>query len=97
MPYDYDATGMKCYLAACDKVGVIPVSHFLRNLTEPIVSLRYHGLGSMGAYSLSRALIVSFSIEIFASIQRFCAERYFIPSEQEKFSAFEDSHNTKNT
>ena len=62
VPYDYDATGMKCYLAACEKVGVIPVSHFLRNLTEPIVSLKYHGLGAMGAYALSRALIVSFSI-----------------------------------
>ncbi|XP_065064423.1 leucine-rich repeat-containing protein 74B-like isoform X2 [Rhopilema esculentum] len=53
---DFDATGKRNYLSACEKIGTTPVSHLIENLAQPVVHLRYHGIGSSGAIALSRAL-----------------------------------------
>ena len=52
-------TGRATYLQACRDSGVIPVSYFHRNMQEPEVDIKHHGLGPMGAKAIAIALVVS--------------------------------------
>ncbi|XP_007530216.2 leucine-rich repeat-containing protein 74A isoform X2 [Erinaceus europaeus] len=45
------------YLEACRLVGVVPVSHFLRNMDEAYVNLNHHGLGPNGIKAIAIALV----------------------------------------
>ena len=54
-------TGKKLYLQACEALGVVPVSAFLRNLQSAEVDLRHHGIGPKGAKAIAIALAVSHS------------------------------------
>ncbi len=56
---EYDVTGKKLYLQACEALGVVPVSAFLRNLQSAEVDLRHHGIGPKGAKAIAIALSVS--------------------------------------
>ena len=56
---EYDVTGRATYLQACRDSGVIPVSYFHRNMQEPEVDIKHHGLGPMGAKAIAIALVVS--------------------------------------
>lgn len=46
-------------LHACRKMGLVPVSYFLRHMTDAKVFLAHHGLGKQGMKALSKALVVS--------------------------------------
>ncbi|XP_074548854.1 uncharacterized protein lrrc74a [Halichoeres trimaculatus] len=50
------------YLQACKLVGVVPVSHFLRNLNSPTMTLSHHGLGPLGCKALAIALVTDMNI-----------------------------------
>ncbi|KAK6478978.1 leucine-rich repeat-containing protein 74A, partial [Huso huso] len=50
------------YLQACEVVGVVPVSYFLRNLGNPILNLNHHGLGPLGAKAFAIALVSDMKI-----------------------------------
>ena len=52
-------TGRATYLQACRDSGVIPVSYFHRNMQQPEVDIKHHGLGPMGAKAIAIALVVS--------------------------------------
>ena len=56
---EYDVTGRATYLQACRDSGVIPVSYFHRNMQQPEVDIKHHGLGPMGAKAIAIALVVS--------------------------------------
>ena len=56
---EYDVTGKKLYLQACEALGVVPVSALLRNLQSAEVDLRHHGIGPKGAKAIAIALSVS--------------------------------------
>ncbi|KXJ17393.1 Leucine-rich repeat-containing protein 74A [Exaiptasia diaphana] len=59
---DYDATGRKMYLRACDKLGTVPASYFVRHMTEPEMTMMHHGLGPAGVEAISLALIYNTTI-----------------------------------
>ena len=56
----YDPTGGAAYRKCCAMLGIVPVSHFLRNLQakDSVISLRHHGLGPKGAKAIAVALTV---------------------------------------
>ncbi|KAJ8008807.1 hypothetical protein DPEC_G00082260 [Dallia pectoralis] len=50
------------YLQTCKKVGVVPVSYFLRNLGNSTMCLNHHGLGPRGGKALALALVTDMNI-----------------------------------
>lgn len=59
---EYDVTGRATYLQACRDSGVIPVSYFHRNLQQPDIDIKHHGLGPMGAKAIAIALVTNTSV-----------------------------------
>ncbi|KAJ8396848.1 hypothetical protein AAFF_G00011710 [Aldrovandia affinis] len=51
------------YLQACQMVGVVPVSYFLRNLGNTTLNLNHHGLGPLGGKALAIALVVNMTLK----------------------------------
>jgi hypothetical protein len=56
---EFDVTGRTTYIQACRESGVIPASYFLRNMQQPIIDIKHHGLGAMGTKAIAIALVVS--------------------------------------
>ena len=54
-----DLTGRSLYRALCIDLNIIPVSYFIRNLTETEIIMKYHGLGPVGAKAIAKTLEVS--------------------------------------
>ena len=54
-----DLTGRSLYRALCVDLNIIPVSYFIRNLTETEIIMKYHGLGPVGAKAIAKTLEVS--------------------------------------
>ncbi|XP_078516070.1 leucine-rich repeat-containing protein 74A isoform X1 [Lissotriton helveticus] len=50
------------YLQACEMVGVVPASYFLRNLEAERVEMNHHGLGPKGARAIAIALVSNMNI-----------------------------------
>ncbi|NWW53429.1 LR74A protein, partial [Pedionomus torquatus] len=50
-------TGTELYLEACRLMEVVPVSHFIQNLTKPYINLNHHGLGPKGVKAIAIALV----------------------------------------
>ncbi|NXU29437.1 LR74A protein, partial [Thalassarche chlororhynchos] len=50
-------TGAELYLEACRLMEVVPVSHFIQNLTKPYINLNHHGLGPKGVKAIAIALV----------------------------------------
>ncbi|KAL5008535.1 hypothetical protein ScPMuIL_014116 [Solemya velum] len=48
-----DTVGDKTYIDECNKTGVIPASFFVRQLKDEKCTLRYYGLGPLGAKAIS--------------------------------------------
>ena len=46
------------YLQACEVVGVIPTTYYLRNLGNATLNMNHHGLGPNGTKALAIALVV---------------------------------------
>lgn len=61
----YDASGRNIYKEACRLNGVIPVSYFLRNITESELIMKHHGLGPAGTKAIAIALVVSKSFMVY--------------------------------
>ena len=59
MKEDYDVTGRTTYIQACKINGVIPVSYFLRNLQNPEVDMKHHGIAASGSKAIAIALVVN--------------------------------------
>ncbi|KAL3874797.1 hypothetical protein ACJMK2_037766, partial [Sinanodonta woodiana] len=53
----YDQFGKALYLSACQSLGVVPVSYFLRNINETKMNLAHHGIGTTGAKAISISLM----------------------------------------
>ncbi|XP_030073538.1 leucine-rich repeat-containing protein 74B isoform X1 [Microcaecilia unicolor] len=58
----YDPTGRINYLEACKIYGVIPISYFVRHMTDTNLTMRHHGLGPKGTKALAVPLISNTSI-----------------------------------
>lgn len=58
----YDHSGRTTYLQACKKMGVIPVSYFLRHMHDKQLDMRHHGLGSSGMRAVATAMVTNTSI-----------------------------------
>ena len=58
---EYDATGQRNYIRACESIGIIPASHFIRCLLsqEATIDLSHHYIGPKGAKAVAVALVVS--------------------------------------
>ena len=56
---EFDVSGKKVYLKACETMGIIPASYFVRNIQEPQVLMPHHGIGAKGAKAVAVALVVS--------------------------------------
>ncbi|KAJ1104688.1 hypothetical protein NDU88_002097 [Pleurodeles waltl] len=50
-------TYQKRYLQACEMVGVVPASYFLRNVESDRMDMNHHGLGPNGARAIAIALV----------------------------------------
>ena len=46
------------YLEACEELGIVPVSYFLKNYNVEHLVMRHHGLGTRGGVALSRCFEV---------------------------------------
>lgn len=68
-------TGRATYLSVCQKFGLIPVSYFLRHMTDQHLSLAHHGLGAKGMKALAYPLIVRVNFQI---IQAISTSRKFV-------------------
>lgn len=53
----YDPTGRTLYQRACQKLGIVPASFFMRHMTEPTVTMSHHGLGPLGIRAMALALL----------------------------------------
>lgn len=53
----YDPTGRTLYTRACQKLGIVPVSYFVRHMTEQAVVMSHHGLGPLGIRAMALALL----------------------------------------
>ena len=56
---EFDVSGKKVYLKACEIMGIIPASYFVRNIQEPQIIMPHHGIGGKGAKAIAVALVVS--------------------------------------
>ncbi|XP_066504384.1 leucine-rich repeat-containing protein 74A [Hoplias malabaricus] len=52
-----DMSTAELYLQACELVGVVPVSYFLRNIGQSNINLNHYGLGPSGGKALAIALV----------------------------------------
>ncbi|XP_064602827.1 leucine-rich repeat-containing protein 74B-like [Liolophura sinensis] len=60
---EHDPTGRAQYRSVCDQLGVVPISYFIRHITEPTVTMRYHGLGPIGAKAIALVLRDNVTLE----------------------------------
>ncbi|XP_053313201.1 leucine-rich repeat-containing protein 74B-like [Spea bombifrons] len=58
----YDPTGKARYLSACQYLGVVPVSYFLRHMQDSDLVMRHHGLGLQAVKALALSLVTNTSI-----------------------------------
>jgi len=57
---EFDVSGKKIYLKACETMGIIPASYFVRNIQETDILMQHHGIGCKGAKAIAVALVVRF-------------------------------------
>lgn len=53
----YDHSGKTTYIEACKKLGVVPVSYFLRHMNDADLQLKHHGLGPIGMKAVAASLV----------------------------------------
>ncbi|XP_021370372.1 leucine-rich repeat-containing protein 74A-like isoform X2 [Mizuhopecten yessoensis] len=58
----YDRTGRTAYIEGCKKMGVVPASYFLRHMHDTNLSMKHHGLGSMGMKPIAMSLMTNTQI-----------------------------------
>ncbi|XP_025089083.1 leucine-rich repeat-containing protein 74B-like isoform X2 [Pomacea canaliculata] len=58
----YDHSGRKLYLEECARLGVIPVSYFLRHMTSRQLHMKHHGLRPSDMLAMASVLVSNTSI-----------------------------------
>ncbi|KAL3874329.1 hypothetical protein ACJMK2_037359 [Sinanodonta woodiana] len=53
---EHDPSGRSDYEKYCQSLGVVPVSYFLRHITDPEITMRWHGLGPVAAKAIALVL-----------------------------------------
>ncbi|KAK7487894.1 hypothetical protein BaRGS_00020795 [Batillaria attramentaria] len=53
----YDHSGRTAYIQACKKLGVVPVSYFLRHMHDQELNMKHHGLGATGMQAISGVMM----------------------------------------
>lgn len=62
--YDiHDTTGRSSYAKICQQFGIVPVSYFVRHITDPQITMRYHGLGPVEAKAIALVLRDNITVE----------------------------------
>lgn len=59
---EFDVSGKKVYLKACETMGIIPASYFVRNIQETQIIMPHHGIGGKGAKAIAVALVSNTTI-----------------------------------
>ncbi|CAD5122035.1 DgyrCDS10488 [Dimorphilus gyrociliatus] len=59
----FDPTGIADYIQQCNKLGVIPVSYFVKHVHDKEFIMRNHGLGPNGAKAISKPLQLNTEVE----------------------------------
>ncbi|NXX92537.1 LR74A protein, partial [Centropus bengalensis] len=54
--------GAELYVEACRLMKVVPVSHFIQNLTMPYINLNHYGLGPKGVKAIAISLVSNTTI-----------------------------------
>lgn len=54
----HDTTGKSNYLKICQQYGLVPISYFVRHITDNEITMRYHGLSPTAAKAIALVLRV---------------------------------------
>lgn len=47
------------YKQNCERAGLVPVTHFLKEMKQPSVCLSHHGVGTEGILPIAKSLLVN--------------------------------------
>lgn len=56
---DFDPSGLRDYIAECNKLGVIPASYFARHVHDKAFVMKHYQLGPRGAKAIAKPFEVS--------------------------------------
>ncbi|XP_063426854.1 leucine-rich repeat-containing protein 74B-like [Mytilus trossulus] len=59
----HDTTGKSNYLKICQQYGLVPISYFVRHITDNEITMRYHGLSPTAAKAIALVLRDNISLE----------------------------------
>lgn len=60
---NHDPTGRAYYDKVCCRMGLVPVSYMRRHITDPEITMRYHGLGASAAKAIALVLRDNITLE----------------------------------
>ncbi|KAI0212755.1 hypothetical protein LSAT2_002305 [Lamellibrachia satsuma] len=55
-PLRYDPVGTNTYLEECERLGITPITYFLRTIEDPVLAMKHHGLGELDMKALAKPL-----------------------------------------
>ena len=61
---NHDISGRAAYIKVCERLGIVPASYFLKNITNPSICMKHHGLGVQGTRAVAKVLKVNIIIII---------------------------------
>ena len=56
---NHDISGRAAYIKVCERLGIVPASYFLKNITNPSICMKHHGLGVQGTRAVAKVLKVN--------------------------------------
>ena len=56
---NHDPSGRAQYDKICERMGLVPVSYFMRHILDNEIVMRWHGLGAAAAKAIALVLRVS--------------------------------------
>ncbi|KAK3576783.1 hypothetical protein CHS0354_014604 [Potamilus streckersoni] len=60
---EHDPSGRSDYEKYCQSLGVVPISYFLRHITDSEITMRWHGLGPVAAKAIALVLRDNITLE----------------------------------
>ena len=57
---NHDPSGRAQYDKICERMGIVPVSYFMRHILDNEITMRWHGLGAGPAKAIALVLRVCF-------------------------------------
>ena len=61
---NHDPSGRAQYDKICERMGIVPVSYFMRHILDHEITMRWHGLGAGAAKAIALVLRVSLNVYI---------------------------------